>query len=405
MLRQPLRSNDIRESNEKLVLNLIFQHGTISQSQVVQETGLKAPTVFRIFAKLEEAGFIRQCTEGKGTQAAGAQTAGGAAGQTAGAPAAERKGRRPSFYCVEPKSGYAVGVDFSSLAAAVIVVDFGNRVIYEQSTELAAGQDRDQILGTISGMISTAIEQSNIDPEALLGIGIAAPGVVDTVGGRVLDYPRIKGLSGFSVKEQFENSFDVPVFVHNNASVIASSAYHYGPAKDENSLLAVLVRSGVGGALVTHGDIFLNGTSTAIEVGRTTIFPATTEEVTQDTRALEATVAERPMLQRLKKTYDVSSWEDVEKKLSQVEVSSALHEERLALGAAVRNLHHIFHPEAILLITRFDILSQVLGDAIRSVLPERRIIPTVYDPVQACYGATDMVFREFFNLGASARGR
>lgn len=392
MLRQPLRSNDIRESNEKLVLNLIFQHGTISQSQVVQETGLKAPTVFRIFAKLEESGFIRQCSDARGPQAAGP-------------PAAERKGRRPSFYCVEPESGYAVGVDFSSLAAAAIVVDFGNRVIYEQSIELPTGQDREQILGTISDMISTAIEKSGIDPGALLGIGIAAPGVVDTVSGQVLDYPRIKGLSGYSVKEQFEATFDVPVYIHNNASVIASSAYHYGPAKDENSLLAVLVRSGVGGALVTHGDIFLNGTSTAIEVGRTTIFPATTEEVAQDTRALESTVAERPMLDRLKKIYDVSSWEEVQKRLSQVEVSSALHEERLALGAAVRNLHHIFHPEAILLITRFDILSQVLGEAIRSVLPERRIIPTVYDPVQACYGATDMVFKKFFNLGQTARAR
>lgn len=414
MLRQPLRSNDIRESNEKLVLNLIFQHGTISQSQVVQETGLKAPTVFRIFAKLEEAGFIRQCPDGKGRQPGAALGPGiampGAGAQAAaqagsGAPSGERKGRRPSFYCVEPESGYAVGVDFSSLAAAVIVVDFGNRVIYEQSTELASGQDRDRILGTISDMISTAIEKSGIDPGALLGIGIAAPGVVDTVSGRVLDYPRIKGLSGYSVKEQFESTFDVPVYIHNNASVIASSAYHYGPAKDENSLLAVLVRSGVGGALVTHGDIFLNGTSTAIEVGRTTIFPATTEEVAQDTRALEATVAERPMLERLKKTYDVSSWEDVQIGLSEVEVSSALHEERLALGAAVRNLHHIFHPEAILLITRFDILSQVLGEAIRSVLPERRIIPTVYDPVQACYGATDMVFKKFFNLAQTARTR
>lgn len=406
MRHQPLRSNDIRESNEKLVLNLIFQHGTTSQSQVVQETGLKAPTVFRIFAKLEEAGFIRQCGEGKpGTTPAGQGAAGNAWAARPGGATGERKGRRPNFYCVEPESGYAVGVDFSSLAAAVIVVDFGNRVIYEESTELPPGQDREQILGTIGEMITTALKKSSVKNDSLLGIGIASPGVVDTHSGTVIDYPRIHGLSGYSVRDHFEELFDVPVFVHNNASVIASSAYHYGSAKDENSLLAVLVRSGVGGALVTHGDIFLNGTSTAIEVGRTTIFPATTEEVAGDLRALENTVAERPMLDRLRETYKVQSWEAVEKKLTPPEVSSALHQERLDLGAAVRNLHHIFHPEAILLITRFQILSEVFGDAIRAVLPERRVIPTIYDPVQACYGATDIVFKQFFNLGQGSRSR
>ncbi|MFW6216138.1 MAG: ROK family transcriptional regulator [Alkalispirochaetaceae bacterium] len=411
MMRQPLRSNDIRESNEKLVLNLIFHHGTLSQSQVVQETGLKAPTVFRIFAKLEEGGFIKQCAEvataagihaPRGSGGSSGSVAVNGAGQN-GESSGERKGRRPNFYCVEPESGYALGVDFSSLAAAVIVVDFGNRVIYRESTDLAAGQDRDQILGTLGGMLERAVSESGIDREALLGIGIAAPGVVDTASGRVLDYPRIGGLSGYSLREHFEAAFDVPVYVHNNASVIASSAYHYGPAKDEKSLLAILVRSGVGGALVNHGDIFLIGNSTALEIGRTTVSPGSTEEVARDAGALETRLAEGPMLERLQETYDVSSWEEVEERLTSLEVSSALENERLSLGATLRNLDHIFHPEAILLITRFAILSQVLGDAAKSVLPQRRIIPSVYDPVQACYGATDMVFREFFTLNQPAR--
>ncbi len=390
MLHQPLRSNDIRESNEKLVLNLIFQHGSISQSQIVQHTGLKAPTVFRIFAKLEEAGFIRQCKDGRGLED----------GQEG-----ERKGRRPSFYCARAESGYAVGVDFSSLAVAVIVVDFGNCVIYKRSKDLAPRCDRDEILRTIETMIASAIEESRIDRERLLGIGIAAPGVVDTVTGRVLHYGRIVGLSGYSIKDHYEAIFDVPVFVHNNASVIAASAYHYGVARDEASLLAILVRSGVGGALVTHGNIFLNGTATAIEVGRTSIFPASIEGVADDEAALENRVAEQPMLERLRADYDVDSWEAVQRTLTVGEVAAALREERLALASAIRNLHHIFHPEAVLLISRFPILSEVLGNSARRALPERRVIPMVYDPVQACYGATDIVFKQFFNLTQVARSR
>lgn len=372
MVRHPLRSNDIRERNEKLVLNLIFMNGSMAQSRVVQETGLKAPTVFRIFAKLEEEGMIRQCAEDE-------------AADDRGAP--DRKGRRPSFYCIEPESGYAVGVDFSRLAAAVIVVNFANTVIYRYDTEFTGSADRDSILDTIRRMIDDALAKSRINTEQVIGIGIAAPGRVDTIDGRVVEYPRIPGLSGYSIKDHFESIYDAPVYVHNNASVIAASAYHYGTAREENSLLAVLVRSGVGGALVNHGEIFLNGTKTVLEIGRM---------IAGGAPSLETIVSEPAMLQRVKDVTGIECWEEVERSLSVATLKPMIADARDAISRAVYNLYHVFHPEAILLISRFPIITEVLGEAIRDRLPECRVIPSVYDPVQACYGATDLVFARFF---------
>ncbi len=383
-------------SNEKLVLNLIFNDKAISQSQVVQRTGLKAPTVFRIFAKLEEAGFIQSCTDGAG----GARTAAG--GWESGKPRPERKGRRPHYYCIVPSSGYAVGVDFSSLAAAVIVVDFRNQLIHHDVAEFPKQPGRKDILNTIDAMIRDALEHAAVDPERLIGIGIAAPGVVDTVSGRVVEYARIIGLTGFPLKDHFESRYGVPVEVHNNASVIASGAYHYGAAREENSLLAVLVRSGVGGALVTDGRVFLNGTRTAIEVGRTAVRAESFEQLVTNGAVLESYVAEQPLLGRIQERYPVESWKEVEERLSRNELSTAVATELLYFATAVRNLGHIFHPEAVLLISRFRILSEVLSEAVRKALPQRRVIPMVYDPVQACYGATDMVFQQFFRLSSGS---
>jgi len=50
----PERAHLIRQRNERLVLRLIFRSGSLSQSKAVQHTGLKAPTVFRIFSDLEK---------------------------------------------------------------------------------------------------------------------------------------------------------------------------------------------------------------------------------------------------------------------------------------------------------------------------------------------------------------
>ncbi len=378
-MHHPLRNNDIGESNEKLVLNLIFRNGGTSQSQIVQLTGLKAPTVFRIFARLEAEGFIQPCHP---------------EGMPDSSRTTERKGRRPNYYCVEPSSGYAIGVDFSRLAASVIVVDFGNQVIHHEACDLEPTLPRDAILGVLEELITRAIAASGITAEQILGIGIAAPGVVDTVTGTVLEYERIEGLGGYAIGAHFEKRFDAPVLVHNNASVIAASAYHYGAAQEENSLLAVLVRSGVGGALVNHGEVFLNGSATALEVGRMRPFPDTNEP-------MESIVSEPPMLALLQERFGVTSWAEAEQRLSLEEVRPVLHRAAEVFAATLYNLHHLFHPEAILLISRFSLLGEMLRVTTEAALPTTRVISLVYDPVQACYGATDMVFKQFFRMSLS----
>ncbi len=378
-----LRSYDIRQANEKLVLKLVFQNERISQSQVVQLTGLKAPTVFRIFAKLEEAGFIHPCNSD----------------QLSDAPEdTDRKGRRPSYYCADPTSGYAVGVDFSRVGVSVILVDFCNTVIYRDTKDFADDPDGHTTLRVIDNMISTALSASGVAADALIGIGIAAPGLVDTDSGTVLEYPRIPGLSGYRIGEHFESRYEAPVYVHNNASVIASSAYHYGAAQEEASLLSILVRFGVGAGFINHGEIFLNGTHTALEIGRTTTCCTTTDEVAGDRATLETFIAEQPLLSRLQQQHPVKSWTDIDAHLSIEQVNESLEQERLMFAMSIRNLFHVFHPDAVLIVSRYRLLSEFLGTAVCEAVPEVRVIPMVYDPVQACYGATDLVFRHFFRV-------
>ncbi|POR00958.1 transcriptional regulator [Alkalispirochaeta sphaeroplastigenens] len=382
-MHHPLRSYDIRQSNEKLVLKMLFEHRSISQSHIVHQTGLKAPTVYRIFSKLENAGFIEPC-------------------RTEDVPEEmvppERKGRRPSFYRVVSTSAYALGIDFSSLGVAVILVDFRNTVIFRENQEFTAGPDRGQILTVIEKMVRRALDKTGIATESILGIALAAPGVVNTEEGRVREYPRIADLEGFPLGEHFSAIFGVPVYVHNNATVIASSAFRYGAARDTGSLLALLVRSGIGGALINQGEIFLSGASTALEVGRTTLEAGSWEDLAGDRRPLEARVAEIPLLQRLQERFSLSSWIEAGQRLSLEEVEQVLQEEQLLFGATLRNMVHLLDPEAVLIMSRFRLLSDFLARAAERAVPHKKVISLVYDPVQACYGATDIVFQQFFRV-------
>ncbi len=361
----------------------------MSQSQVVQLTGLKAPTVFRIFANLEEENYIRLCEPPEG----------GPDGNDR-----ERKGRKPSYYCVVPSATYAVGVDFSTSGVSVIVVNFVNDVIHHENQEFIVGIHRDEILSRIGTMISAALDVCALKPQTLAGIGIGAPGIVDTETGVVVQYSRIPGLTNFSLKEHFEKIFGAPVFVHNNTSVIAASEYHYASAKEYRSVLAVLVRGGVGGAFVNHGQIFVNGTTTALELGRTSVCVTDAKLISTDPRTLESVVGEQPLLTRLAQVENVRDWHQVQAELSETRISEILAEPVNMLATAVRNLYHILHPDAVLLISRYEKLAQVLARAVAGAVPESISIPITYDPVKACYGATDLVFQHFFADSAGTGG-
>ena len=356
----------------------------MSQSQVVRLTGLKAPTVFRIFAQLEVENQIRLCEAPvDGSDVSGMMQ--------------ERKGRKPAYYCVVPSAAFAIGVDFSPSGASVIVVNFVNEVIHHASQEFAEEVHLDEVLSRIGSIMSAALDACALKPQALIGIGIGAPGVVDTETGVVVLYSRIPGLTNYSLKEHFQKLYDTPVFVHNNAAVIAASEYHYGSAMEYRSVLAVLVRGGVGGAFVNHGQIFVNGMVTALELGRTSVCVKDASRISSDPEPLESIVGEQALLHHFTTAVDVRNLQQVQMEFSESRISEIIAEPVNVLATAIRNLYHILHPDAILIISRYGKLARVFALGIAGAVPESTVIPITYNPVTACYGATDLVFQHFFS--------
>ena len=103
MNTRPLRSREIRQANEKMILKIMHRTNPISQSEVAIQTGLQASTVFRIFRSLEQQNLIREVDMQRNGR--------------------ERKGRKPAYYSVNAQIAYAVGADISSYGATLLVFD------------------------------------------------------------------------------------------------------------------------------------------------------------------------------------------------------------------------------------------------------------------------------------------
>ena len=389
MKTTPLRSRDVRERNEKLVLKLIFSQKGISQSEISTITSLKPPTVFRIFTSLIEQGFIIECSTER--------------------VVAEKKGRKPSFFCVNAQARYTIGLDFWWQSAAVLVADFSGRPLYEDLVRFEVGIDAEKMMQQIETLIRSAIRKSGIDEQRIIGIGIGAPGVVDIRQGRIVKYPRARGMTNYSIKDRIGKSFGVPVYIHNNCSVIALSEYRYGKAKGQQSMLAILIRAGVGGAFIQDGRAFVNQGKTALEVGHLSVDLKGRLCECGARGCLESYLSEEAILAELKQLGEEPTWKNLEELLERKDRKAVKLMSRLGglLAAAAGSLVNVLNPEALLIVSRNKFLSDYFAAIIRKNLGKLaqdnklaavNVISTQYQPTIACKGAADLVFDHFFDV-------
>jgi len=252
---KPLRVSDVRKRNEKLVLRLVHSAGErgLSQSEVVLSTGLKPPTIFRIFSYLTAIGFIEPFAAELDSPDEPLRQ--------------EKKGRRPVAYVVKKDAYYFIGIEFWVESISIGVFNFMGSSIHSQTKSLSRSEDADRVVELIASLVEEAIAATSVPRELIVGVGIGAPGQVDVSEKIILSYPRIPGMKNYPIAGILEKKLGLHIFLHNNCSVIAQSEYRYGSLKIEKSMFMLLLRSGVNGAFVEEGRVFLSPRGTTIEMG------------------------------------------------------------------------------------------------------------------------------------------
>lgn len=392
MENNPLRAVDIKQHNQNIILSYIHaarNSGGISQSELVSRTGLKAPSVFRIFSSLEENGFIRPCD-----------------GQTA-ASSEIKKGRRPSYFTVCPDVCYTIGLEFWAACISLGVFNFNGERIHSALFNLPKDFDAEHVVEKIVLMVNSAIELLDLPREKVIGIGVAAPGKVNVATGRVVFYNRIPGMQDFPLKEMLEKKLGIEVILHNNCSAIAYNVYKYRNPESCESLFSFLIRSGVNGALVSNGHIYVTSDHTTMEAGHMPINFEGPECSCGIHGCLQTYIFE------LDKEYSASSdnlslFANLEEPLKKGDAKAQQIIEKAAfyLYTGMKSIVRFLAPEAFMLIGTNKTVSEALCESVRGLFAREQdnFLPTkpqiyslVYDNLLAQQGASDLVLNQFFN--------
>jgi len=166
----------------------------------------------------------------------------------------------------ESKSSYFVGVDLggTKILAGVFDTSFSCLARMKLSTKSERGPEG--VIERVARCIQDAVDECDLAMKAVRGIGVGAPGTVDTQEGKVIFAPNL-GWKDVSLKKALEKQLDVPVFVENDCKLNTLGVYEAELKAKPRHLVGIFIGTGIGAGLILDGKPYAGFNGTAGEVG------------------------------------------------------------------------------------------------------------------------------------------
>ncbi len=164
----------------------------------------------------------------------------------------------------------SIGVDVGGTKVLAMAVDrTGRRIGNEARRPTPTGQS--PLLDTIVGVI-TEVRASVGDDEAV-AIGLGVPGLVDS-DGRLAVGPNLPGITEVPFRSELEGRLSLPVQVDNDANCATWAEVRLGAARGADEAFMVTLGTGIGGGIVTGGQLQRGAHGFAGEPGHMVVDPA-----------------------------------------------------------------------------------------------------------------------------------
>jgi glucokinase-like ROK family protein len=338
----------------------------------------------------------------------------------------ESEGGRPRMIlAINPNYGYFVGVD---LGETHVQLELFNLRLQNQQTVryLVAPEENlpEKYVEHIAAGLKELIAQSGVKPEAILGVGIGVPGVVERNEGVSVLAPMWKWQS-VPFWDLLKAQIDFPLYLDNGAKAMTLAESWFGAGRSVQDLAVVLIGTGIGAGIITQGSLYRGATNSAGEWGHTKIVldgrPCRCGsqgclEAYAGAPGIIATLhAQAPDSPLLAADNQLAVLNNLTAALEQHDPAALQTLESTAhyLGAGIANLINLFNPELVLIGGWVGLqIGKAMMDDLNRVV-ERYVLPPLHNAVRLnlcelgqdaiCMGAACLVLEGFLAGDRSGR--
>jgi predicted NBD/HSP70 family sugar kinase len=223
----------------------------ISRVELVGETGLTAQTVSNIVRRLLDQGMVVE----------------------SGRVQSAVRGKPRTLVRVQPDARFAVGVHVDPATLTFVLIDVAGQVRQYARCHTPPAQRPEDVVALIRDRVQHLVDAAAIDPAAVLGLGVAAPGPLDVTEGTLLRPPQLVGWERVRLRADLRAATGLPVLVDKDVTA-AATGEKWAQGGARHHFVFCYLGSGIAAGVVM-GDEVLRGASNNIgEIGDLLVDPA-----------------------------------------------------------------------------------------------------------------------------------
>ena len=163
-----------------------------------------------------------------------------------------------------------IGVDLGGTQVRAALVQDGK--LLSRIGYLTQDEDGfEAVMRRIKEAIRAAAQQGGVPLEKVIGVGIGAPGPLDSHTGILFAPPNLSGWRNVPLRQILYDEFRLPVYLGNDANLAGLGEHMYGAGRGVKDMIYMTVSTGIGGGIIVGGRMLEGVSGTAGEIGHMTI--------------------------------------------------------------------------------------------------------------------------------------
>lgn len=236
---------EIKKMNRSNIYKTLLKTDNLSRQDLVVQLRLCLPTVTQNLLDLQKEGLIEES---------------GNAGHTGGRPA--------KVYSVVSNARIAIGMDITKHHITIVAVDLRGNLIAQKRIRYHF-ERTDSYYKKLGDLVESVIQDAELDPARILGVGIGVPGLITRDGQNVF-YGEILNFTGATCQE-FSKYIPYPTAMYNDAK--AAGFAETWANENLSDFFYIMLSNNIGGAIIFNRQLYSGTNIRGGEVGHMTIIP------------------------------------------------------------------------------------------------------------------------------------
>ena len=165
-----------------------------------------------------------------------------------------------------PAKEVIVGIDMGGTSLRALVVNARNEILAIEKQPTNVAQKPAGLIRDLAGMVEDVISAAGLRKSQLRAVSVGAPGAVDPRNGVVYHAPNL-GWDEVPLAAHLRQLLHVPVFAENDVNVGVAGEHALGAGQGAQELVGMFIGTGIGGGIISRGELYLGMRGAAAEVG------------------------------------------------------------------------------------------------------------------------------------------